>query len=275
MRVAAFVDAGYLYAAGSKLLSGTHLPRKSVRLDIDPALAAFREVAAGTYPGASLLRIYWYDGVPRNGPTDKQERLAESDDVKVRLGTIGFTGKQKGVDSLIVTDLIELARNHAISDALLLSGDEDVRIGVQIAQSFGVRIHLLEIGPAADNQSRLLRQEADTTVQWDASQLAPFLAVQLHQPATDSTDPTPSHLDSLSSTSPLDEAAELFLRARTPDELAIIAQLQPRDPIPSDLDRDLLAIAVDHLGRRLQRQESNYLRRRVKTVCSEPRTPQE
>jgi uncharacterized LabA/DUF88 family protein len=34
---------------------------------------------------------------------------------------------------LIGTDLIELARNHAISDAVLLSGDEDLRIGVQIA----------------------------------------------------------------------------------------------------------------------------------------------
>ena len=46
-------------------------------------------------------------------------------------------GRQKGVDSLIVTDLIELARNHAISDAVLLAGDEELRIGVQIAQSLG------------------------------------------------------------------------------------------------------------------------------------------
>ncbi len=90
--------------------------------------------------------------MPRTGPTAEQQDLADSDDVKLRLGVIAYTGRQKGVDSLIVTDLIELARNHAITDALLLSGDEDVRIGVQIAQTYGVRVHLLGVQPAADNQ---------------------------------------------------------------------------------------------------------------------------
>ena len=263
MRVAAFVDAGYLYAAGSKLLSGTNLSRKFVQLDIDLAITALRNAAIETLPGGSVLRVYWYDGVPRGGPTEKQERLAESNDVKVRLGTIGFTGKQKGVDSLMVTDLIELARNHAITDALLLSGDEDVRIGVQIAQSFGVRIHLLGIEPAADNQSRLLRQEADTTDEWDAERLEGVLVVQ---PVTEPTDSSPSPVSSAKSD--LDAAAEVFVGSRQPDELSLIAKLQPRDPIPPDLDRELLAIAADHLGRYLEREETIYLRRHVKAACT-------
>jgi uncharacterized LabA/DUF88 family protein len=54
-------------------------------------------------------------------------------DVKIRLGYINGAGQQKGVDSLIVTDLIELARNQAISDAYLVSGDGDLRVAVQIA----------------------------------------------------------------------------------------------------------------------------------------------
>ena len=112
MRTAAFVDAGYLYAAGSKLLSGTNLPRNPVQLDIDAVLAALREAVAAVSPSSSLLRVYWYDGVLRTGPTAEQEKLADSDGVKLRLGMIAFTGRQKGVDSLIVTDLIELARNH-------------------------------------------------------------------------------------------------------------------------------------------------------------------
>ena len=98
--------------------------------------------------------------------------------MKLRLGMIAFTGRQKGVDSLIVTDLIELARNHAISDAILLYGDEDVRIGVQIAQSFGMRVHLLGIEPGANNQSRLPRQESDTTTEWQQPEVELFLAVQ-------------------------------------------------------------------------------------------------
>ena len=86
--------------------------------------------------------------------------------MKLRLGQINSVGQQKGVNSLIVTDLIELARNGAMSDALHLSGDEDVRIAVQIAQSFGVRVHLLGIEAAKDSQSPLLLQEADTTSRW-------------------------------------------------------------------------------------------------------------
>ena len=214
MRVAAFVDAGYLYAAGSKLLSGTNLPRKSVQLDMDLTISALREAAIKTSPGGSVLRIYWYDGVPRGGPTEKQERLADTNDVKVRLGTIGFTGKQKGVDSLMVTDLIELARNRAIADALIVSGDEDVRIGVQIAQTFGVRVHLLGIEPAADNQSRLLRQEADTTSEWGAERLEGILTVQAV------TEPTDYSRFPVSSAKPhLDTAAEVFVGSRQTDEL--------------------------------------------------------
>ena len=68
---------------------------------------------------ASLLRIYWYDGILQGQRSQAQRELATADNVKVRLGTVSG-GRQKGVDSLIVTDLIELARNHAISDAVLL-----------------------------------------------------------------------------------------------------------------------------------------------------------
>ena len=71
------------------------------------------------------------------------------------------------MDSLIGTDLIELARNRAISDALILSGDEDIKIGVQVAQTFGVRVHLLGIKPARGSQSNSLMMEADTCHEWD------------------------------------------------------------------------------------------------------------
>ena len=86
--------------------------------------------------------------------------------MKVRLGFINSAGQQKGVDSLIVTDLIGLARQKAICDALLISGDEDVRIGVQIAQNYGVRVHLLGIAPSRANQSIQLVHEADTSQEW-------------------------------------------------------------------------------------------------------------
>src|SRR5580704_9640346 len=58
--------------------------------------------------------------------------------------------------------MIALARNRAISDAVLVSGDEDLRVGVQQAQEFGVRVHLVGIKPSRGSQSLFLLQEADT-----------------------------------------------------------------------------------------------------------------
>lgn len=266
MSAIVLVDAGYLFAAGSKLLSGTNLPRSGVRLNVDAILKALRDSIAELSSTESFLRIYWYDGVLRQGPTAEQEMLADSDGVKVRLGMIAYTGRQKGVDSLIVTDLIELARNGAISDAILVSGDEDVRIGVQIAQSFGVRIHLLGIEPKEKNQSRLLRQEADTSHEWRRSDVEAFLAVGATE--TEGTISRSSG-ESLAREQELDSACSRFIGERTPEELLILAELQEREPMPRDLDRELLSCAAAELERYLEPKERMYVRQVAKSLASE------
>ena len=98
--------------------------------------------------------------------------------IKVRLGFVNTAGQQKGVDSLIVTDMITLARNRVMCDAVLLSGDEDIRVGVQQAQEFGVRVHLLlGIAPCRGSRSRtFLLQEADTTHEWGKKDISAFLS---------------------------------------------------------------------------------------------------
>lgn len=175
---AVFVDAGYLFAQGSAALTGAKKPRAVLQLDAAAAVSTLTAFATQKSFGATLLRVYWYDGArsARNLPADHAS-LAHMDYTKLRLGFITSHGQQKGVDSLIVTNMIELARNHAMSDAVLLSGDEDIRIGVQIAQSFGVRIHLLGITPCRGSQSIALMQEADTTSEWDTSIVGRFLTV--------------------------------------------------------------------------------------------------
>ena len=45
MRVAVFVDAGYLYAGGSAAIAGSSQPRNSVELDQDKIIAKLSEVA--------------------------------------------------------------------------------------------------------------------------------------------------------------------------------------------------------------------------------------
>ena len=176
-RIAVLVDAGYLFAQGSVALTGSKKTRSDLALDAPSVINELKVLAAAKASTCSLLRIYWYDGaVAGMRLTADQALLASLDDVKVRLGFINSAGQQKGVDLLIVTDLIELARQKAVCDAILLSGDEDVRVGVQIAQNYGVRIHLLGIAPTRGSQSLPLMHEADTTHEWNADTIRKFLS---------------------------------------------------------------------------------------------------
>jgi uncharacterized LabA/DUF88 family protein len=177
-RVAFFVDAGYLFAQGSAALAGEKRPRVETTLNESAFLAELNAVAQAKCDGVRPLRTYWYDAALGSGLTSQQVALANTDYVKLRLGALNRNGQQKGVDSLIVTDMIELARINSISDAVLLSGDEDVRIGVQIAQSYGVSVHLIGIHPARGSQSPALRQEADTNSEWDMETVSRFLTVK-------------------------------------------------------------------------------------------------
>ena len=176
-RTAIFVDAGYLFAAGSILLCGEKLKRGDVHLTNDVFLDFMRKKAEAL-TGLPLLRIYWYDGTD-GPPTGKHVALAYQPDVKLRLGLVNRQGAQKGVDSLIVTDLINLSRNRAMASAVLMTGDEDIRVGVQQAQEYGVRVYLMGIAgsPGGDgNQAALLKQEADGVCDLSADEVRGFLA---------------------------------------------------------------------------------------------------
>lgn len=254
MRAAIFVDAGYLFAQGSAALSGAKQPRSSITLNITAAVAELGSIAQARALGSDLLRVYWYDGtLGIKGPTLEQSALAHTDNIKVRLGFINSLGQQKGVDSLIVTDLIDLARNHAIGDAVLVSGDEDVRIGVQIAQQFGVRVHLVGIVPSRGSQSRMLQQEADTTTELDQQTVAKFLTI--------SGAPAQVATKSRSPQSEADTAPAISLLYRVADDLSAALDTTVRinlkslwssqSAIPPEYDSRLLTAARAHLNRDL------------------------
>ena len=262
-RVAIFVDAGYLFAQGSTALTGSKKKRIETRLDKNAVLAELLAVAKEKADGASPLRIYWYDGaLGYGGPTLEQEAIASSDNVKLRLGFINKAGQQKGVDSLIVTDLINLARNNAISDALLMSGDEDVRIGVEIAQGFGVRIHLLGIVPSRGSQSKQLLFEADTTVEWSKDTVSKFLEVTLVSQSDfdDGTLGQDSDTES-GGRSVLANMVVRFVGELDEDQLSKLTEhwSQTLD-VPPEYDRRLLAKGRAAIGRNLDSEEKRFLR---------------
>lgn len=159
-RTAIFVDAGYLFASGSRLLTGEKLTRSQLHLDHDAVLGLLVGLA-GQLTGLPLLRIYWYDGASA-GPNPAQVALAYRSNLKLRLGMVGEQGQQQGVDQLIASDLTSLSRNRAMADAVLLSGDDDLLQAVEQAQELGVRVHLLGIAPSRENQAATLAQAADT-----------------------------------------------------------------------------------------------------------------
>jgi uncharacterized LabA/DUF88 family protein len=269
LQVAVFIDAGYLFAQGSTALAGHKQPRNSTFLKVDSALEVIKAFAEECVHDARLLRIYWYDGVIQGRLSSVQEQLAGSSFCKLRLGVVNSAGQQKGVDSLIVTDMIELARNHAISDAILIAGDEDLRIGVQIAQGFGVRVHLVGIKPARGSQSGELIKESDTHHEWGKEKIAGFLDIE----AAVETSPD----EDLASTNS-GQAANVAFEADIENVFKIavdgsfgslteVTRQQVLDAykanpssVPVELDRKMLPTAGAALDRRLSEPEKRSLR---------------
>ncbi|GAA4205640.1 NYN domain-containing protein [Streptosporangium oxazolinicum] len=160
-KYAVLVDVGYLYAAaGEVLLSAKE--RKEYRVAADELIQALQKHAEERIHG-ELLRIYWYDAARDRVPTVDQRVIAQLPWVKVRLGNLNARGQQKGVDAQIRSDLEALARHHAVSDTILLAGDEDMVPAVEAAQAYGVRIHLWGVEPPyGTNQAERLVWESDT-----------------------------------------------------------------------------------------------------------------
>jgi uncharacterized LabA/DUF88 family protein len=269
-RHAIFVDAGYVFAQGSVSLSGSKTPRSQLKLDANEIIAQLTTLALAKSPGVPLLRIYWYDGAG-NRPTTEHLLLANSDNVKLRLGSINSAGEQKEVDSLLATDLIDLARNQSICDATVVTADTDVRIAVQIAQTFGVRVHLIGLEPSLVSQSPSLRQEADTVHEIARADVSKFLKVLSPAPpkpvaALGSPAAAAVPKASASTVGPvktveqvIDEAIQLTL-APPADISALKAALAASTGVPMEYDRRLLGTCRTLLQRDLTGDERREMR---------------
>lgn len=260
-----FVDAGYLFAQGGLLLAAEKLSRSDLLLNASSAATKFAEAARLVAPDARLLRIYWYDGLIRGGqPTAEQTALGRSDNIKLRFGMVNSQGQQKGVDSLIVTDLIELARNQAISDAVIMSGDEDIRVGVQIAATFGVRIHLIGIKPALGSQSPDLVAEADTHREWVNTDVAACLSVKRTAPDVLTV---AAHLGETTLAEALE--TEIAERLSAIHGHAVSEYITANaGKIPQELDRPALASLRNRIGRDLTYLERSRFREALRDAIT-------
>lgn len=268
-RYAIFVDAGYFFAAGAQAAFGSQISRKQVTLKSPPAmfadLCAKASSAAGGLP---LLRAYWYDAMPGPRLSLAQSNLALLTGVKLRLGALNSVGEQKGVDSLIVTDIIDLARNRAIADAVIVTGDEDLRIAVQVAQSFGVRVHILAAGDPSKNVSPSLQMEADSVSALDAAWFSSHMdqVVATPKPAVNNSTATAAAIPAVSTKASLETTARNvineLLNALNPEEINQLAQhFSTQSTVPPEYDRRMIAkVSAGLSGVRLSGAETRSVR---------------
>jgi len=174
-RYAIMIDVGYIYASAGELLFSAG-SRREYRVDADKLIQALTRHAEDQVRG-ELLRVYWYDAARDRVPTIDQRVIAQMPWVKLRLGNLNARGQQKGVDAQIRADMEALARHRAITDAVLVAGDEDMVPAVEAAQAFGVRVHLWGVEPPyGTNQAERLVWESDTVQVLERSFVEPYFS---------------------------------------------------------------------------------------------------
>lgn len=206
-RYAVMVDVGYIYAAAGELLFGTS-SRRDYRVDAVGLIQAVTKHADELFRG-ELLRVYWYDAARDRVPTIDQRVVAQMAWVKLRLGNLNARGQQKGVDANIRADMEALARHRAITDAVLIAGDEDMVPAVEAAQAFGVRVHLWGVEPPyGTNQAERLVWESDTVDVLDSAFVRPYFT-----------------------RNPVTEAPRADVQATVPSPAQLFGEHRPRPPV--------------------------------------------
>jgi len=153
--VMAFIDAGYLIAAARKVR------KVDGRLLIDgDKLWFWAHHTWVARQGSRLIRAYVYDAAfPAEHPGFAQQRLyfddlASQTMIRLRLGHLTERGagtgrsrvEQKGVDTLMVLDLVRMAQQKAFDAALIVAGDRDFAEALRvIADDYSRRVVLMGV----------------------------------------------------------------------------------------------------------------------------------
>jgi hypothetical protein len=255
-RFALFIDAGHLLAEGGSLCCNTK-SRGGISCNFSGLIEALAKLCEN-HCSLPMLRTYWYDGAKDAIPTPEQLLIAQLPWTKLRLGRLSG-GKQKGVDSLIVRDLMTLARERAIATAFLLGGDEDLREGMLAAQEMGVAVNVLGIPTtlaSLANQAETLIREADQHIMLPTALLARFLTPRSVAAAQSTVPPIASGQASLSSAAVVAAARDFAISWHAGGRQDEVASLIAGAPvIPKDLDVSLVRSIQGVVGASLQERD--------------------
>jgi uncharacterized LabA/DUF88 family protein len=150
MRLAIFIDGGYL--------------EKIIKNEFGEIPIDFAKLVEVLTDGRELLRTYYYNCLPyqSNRPTQEEsQRFAKKEGFfsylrrlprfSVRLGKLAFRGlggdgkkvfEQKGIDTLLSIDMVNLAATKQVSNIILLAGDSDYIPAVEVVKTHGVGVIL-------------------------------------------------------------------------------------------------------------------------------------
>jgi uncharacterized LabA/DUF88 family protein len=172
-RCALFVDAGYMLADGAMAVHGTRR-RESVSWDYEGLVQLLGHLARDR-TGLPLLRCYWYEATVEGRRTAEHDALADMPGIKLRLAKLR-PGRREGVETEIHRDLTVLASNRAISDAVVVSAEEDLAQVLSDVQDLGMRITIVHVTVDGNwTISRSLRQECDDIMELTSAQLRPYI----------------------------------------------------------------------------------------------------
>ena len=172
-RCALFVDAGYMLADGAMAVHGTRR-RESVTWDYEGLLQLLANLARDR-TGLPLLRCYWYEATPEGRRTAEHDALADMPGIKLRLAKLR-PGRREGVETEIHRDLTVLARNGAVSDAVVVSAEEDLAQVVSDVQDLGMRVTIVHVTVDGNwTISRSLRQECDDIMELTSAHMRPYV----------------------------------------------------------------------------------------------------
>jgi len=150
MRLAILIDGGYFEKVIRNEFAGTRVDFKQ-----------FVEVVA---VGKEVLRTYYYHCLPyQSNPLKpgESERFAKKESFfsylkrlprfQVKLGKLAYRGldgagnksfEQKGVDTLLSLDMVNLAATKQVSNIILLAGDSDYIPAIELTKTHGVGVIL-------------------------------------------------------------------------------------------------------------------------------------
>jgi len=172
-RCALFVDAGYMLADGAMAVHGTRR-RESVSWDYEGLVQLLGNLARDR-TGLPLLRCHWYEATVEGRRAAEHDALADMPGIKLRLAKLR-PGRREGVETEIHRDLMVLARNRAVSDAVVVSAEEDLAQVLSDVQDLGLRVTIVHVTVDGNwTISRSLRQECDDIMELTSAHLRPYV----------------------------------------------------------------------------------------------------